>query len=255
MTARSERNPEVVTLHRRPGQKARDEQAQDEQRGRFFARVRHADANLGARRKSWSGFAPPTSVPARTASCCSSSITSSTCTRGCAKSPRTWCHPRTGAPGRSCSPFRRWHSSKGGRFSMTCARSGSIRMDSVSLTPLPQTIALAAYAHYQLVERATVGLVGYLWFFERMPRLFYPLWSDVMPARRRPRKGAARAGAKAPSSTRRAISRWRIAAGRSCAGRAISVSRRRACTTPRSCSRPWSTRPCSAPSGATAGAG
>src|SRR5882672_10173999 len=50
--------------------------------------------------------------------------------------------------------------------------------DSVSLTPLPQTIALAAYAHYQLVERATVGLVGYLWFFERMPRLVYPLWSD-----------------------------------------------------------------------------
>lgn len=49
-------------------------------------------------------------------------------------------------------------------------------MDSVSLTPLPQTIALAAYAHYQLVERATVGLVGYLWFFERMPRLLYPLW-------------------------------------------------------------------------------
>jgi hypothetical protein len=49
-------------------------------------------------------------------------------------------------------------------------------MDSVSLTPLPQTIAMAAYAHYQLVERATVGLVGYLWFFERMPRLFYPLW-------------------------------------------------------------------------------
>jgi hypothetical protein len=52
-------------------------------------------------------------------------------------------------------------------------------MDSVSLTPLPQTIALAAYAHYQLVERATVGLVGYLWFFERMPRLVYPLWSDA----------------------------------------------------------------------------
>jgi hypothetical protein len=50
--------------------------------------------------------------------------------------------------------------------------------DSVSLTPLPQTIALAAYAHYQLVERAAVGLVGYLWFFERIPRLFYPLWSD-----------------------------------------------------------------------------
>src|SRR5690349_16310746 len=52
-------------------------------------------------------------------------------------------------------------------------------MDSVSLTPLPQTIAMAAYAHYQLVERATVGLVGYLWFFERMPRLFYPLWSTA----------------------------------------------------------------------------
>ncbi len=52
-------------------------------------------------------------------------------------------------------------------------------MDSVSLTPLPQTIALAAYAHYQLVERATVGLVGYLWFFERMPRLVYPLWGDA----------------------------------------------------------------------------
>jgi hypothetical protein len=52
-------------------------------------------------------------------------------------------------------------------------------MDGVSLTPLPQTIALAAYAHYQLVERAAVGLVGYLWFFDRMPRLFYPLWSDA----------------------------------------------------------------------------
>lgn len=51
-------------------------------------------------------------------------------------------------------------------------------LDSVSLTPLPQTIALAAYAHYQLVERAAVGLVGYLWFFERMPRLLYPLWSS-----------------------------------------------------------------------------
>src|SRR6188508_1453119 len=51
-------------------------------------------------------------------------------------------------------------------------------MDSVSLTPLPQTIALAAYAHYQLVERATVGLVGYLWFFDRMPRLFYPIWTE-----------------------------------------------------------------------------
>jgi len=51
-------------------------------------------------------------------------------------------------------------------------------LDSVSLTPLPQTIALAAYAHYQLVERAAVGLVGYLWFFERMPRLVYPLWRE-----------------------------------------------------------------------------
>ncbi len=51
-------------------------------------------------------------------------------------------------------------------------------VDSVSLTPLPQTIALAAYAHYQVVERAAVGLVGYLWFFERMPRLLYPLWNE-----------------------------------------------------------------------------
>ena len=51
-------------------------------------------------------------------------------------------------------------------------------MESVSLTPLPQTIALAAYAHYQLVGRAAVGLVGYLWFFERMPRLVYPLWVE-----------------------------------------------------------------------------
>lgn len=55
-------------------------------------------------------------------------------------------------------------------------------LDSVSLTPLPQTIALAAYAHYQLVERATVGLVGYLWFFERMPRLVYPLWRESCTA-------------------------------------------------------------------------
>ena len=52
-------------------------------------------------------------------------------------------------------------------------------LDSVSLTPLPQTIALAAYAHYQLVERAAVGLVGYLWFFERMPRVLYPLWHQA----------------------------------------------------------------------------
>src|SRR4051812_18970195 len=52
-------------------------------------------------------------------------------------------------------------------------------LDSVSLTPLPQTIAMAAYAHYQLVERATVGLVGYLWFFERMPRLVYPSWIEA----------------------------------------------------------------------------
>jgi hypothetical protein len=51
-------------------------------------------------------------------------------------------------------------------------------VDSVSLTPLPQTIAMAAYAHYQVVERAAVGLVGYLWFFERMPRLLYPLWNE-----------------------------------------------------------------------------
>jgi hypothetical protein len=55
-------------------------------------------------------------------------------------------------------------------------------LDSVSLTPLPQTTALAAYAHYQLVERATVGLVGYLWFFERMPRLVYPLWRESCKA-------------------------------------------------------------------------
>jgi hypothetical protein len=55
-------------------------------------------------------------------------------------------------------------------------------LDSVSLTPLPQTIALAAYAHYQLVERAAVGLVGYLWFFERMPRVLYPLWRDSAQA-------------------------------------------------------------------------
>src|SRR6476469_2213189 len=51
-------------------------------------------------------------------------------------------------------------------------------LDSVSLTPLPQTIALAAYAHYQLVERGAVGRVGYLWFFERMPRLVYPVWRE-----------------------------------------------------------------------------
>ena len=55
---------------------------------------------------------------------------------------------------------------------------GISSLDSVSLTPLPQTIALEAYAHYQLTERGTVGLVGYLWFFERMPRLCYPAWND-----------------------------------------------------------------------------
>ena len=51
-------------------------------------------------------------------------------------------------------------------------------LESVSLTPLPQTIALEAYAHFQLQEREAVGLVGYLWFFERMPRLLYPLWNE-----------------------------------------------------------------------------
>jgi hypothetical protein len=56
---------------------------------------------------------------------------------------------------------------------------GRTSLDSVSLTPLPQTIAMSAYAHYQLVERAAVGLVGYLWFFERMPRLIYPRWVDA----------------------------------------------------------------------------
>jgi hypothetical protein len=56
---------------------------------------------------------------------------------------------------------------------------GLSSLDSVSLTPLPQTIAMAAYAHYQLVERAAVGLVGYLWFFERMPRVLYPLWHEA----------------------------------------------------------------------------
>lgn len=56
---------------------------------------------------------------------------------------------------------------------------GISSLDSVSLTPLPQTIAIEAYSHYQLTERATVGLVGYLWFFERMPRIFYPLWSEA----------------------------------------------------------------------------
>jgi hypothetical protein len=67
---------------------------------------------------------------------------------------------------------------QGGLFLEDLRALGINSLDRVSLTPLPQTIALAAYAHYQLVERATVGLVGYLWFFERMPRLFYPLWAE-----------------------------------------------------------------------------
>lgn len=52
-------------------------------------------------------------------------------------------------------------------------------LDSFSLTPLPQTIAMEAYAHFQLVERPVVRLVGYLWFFERMPRIVYPLWHEA----------------------------------------------------------------------------
>jgi hypothetical protein len=67
---------------------------------------------------------------------------------------------------------------QGGSFLEDLRSLGIHSLDRVSLTPLPQTIALAAYAHYQLMERATVGLVGYLWFFERMPRLFYPLWIE-----------------------------------------------------------------------------
>jgi hypothetical protein len=75
-------------------------------------------------------------------------------------------------------------------------------MDSVSLTPLPQTIAMAAYAHYQLVERATVGLVGYLWFFERIPRLFYPLWSAACQRAHVPERAlqALTAGARVDAS-------------------------------------------------------
>ncbi len=67
---------------------------------------------------------------------------------------------------------------QGGSFLEDLRALGIHSLDRVSLTPLPQTIALAAYAHYQLMERAAVGLVGYLWFFERMPRLFYPLWVE-----------------------------------------------------------------------------
>jgi len=52
-------------------------------------------------------------------------------------------------------------------------------LDSFSLTPLPQTIAMEAYAHFQLVERPVVRLVGYLWFFERMPRIVFPFWHDA----------------------------------------------------------------------------
>ncbi len=67
---------------------------------------------------------------------------------------------------------------QGGCFLEDLRTLGIHSLDRVSLTPLPQTIAITAYAHYQLQERATVGLVGYLWFFERMPRLFYPLWAE-----------------------------------------------------------------------------
>ena len=116
-------------------------------------------------------------------------------------------------------------------------------LDSVSLTPLPQTIAMAAYAHYQLVERATVGLVGYLWFFERMPRLVYPLWNEAC------RRGgvadkALRAlaqGAVRRSGARHA-GRQLLPADRAPAARPGS-RHARACTTRPSCSRPWWTRP------------
>src|SRR3954470_13522565 len=78
-------------------------------------------------------------------------------------------------------------------------------MDSVSLTPLPQTIALAAYAHYQLVERAAVGLVGYLWFFERMPRLVYPLWRESCQAGGVPDKALRALGEGAVSDATRDV--------------------------------------------------
>jgi hypothetical protein len=78
-------------------------------------------------------------------------------------------------------------------------------LDSVSLTPLPQTIALAAYAHYQLVERAAVGLVGYLWFFERMPRLVYPLWRESCQAGGVPEKALRALGEGAISEPARDV--------------------------------------------------
>ena len=99
-------------------------------------------------------------------------------------------------------------------------------LDSVSLTPLPQTIAMAAYAHYQLVERATVGLVGYLWFFERMPRLVYPLWSDSCRRGGVPDKALRALAQGAVRRLRCATRRSPTAAGRSCDGRATSASRR-----------------------------
>ena len=64
MTVRGERNPEVVTLLNDARQKALTKNGlSDEQRGRFFARVRHADAHLDARQSAASGSATRTPMP------------------------------------------------------------------------------------------------------------------------------------------------------------------------------------------------
>ena len=80
-------------------------------------------------------------------------------------------------------------------------------LDSVSLTPLPQTIALAAYAHYQLVERATVGLVGLPVVLRAHAAARVSAVERVVQARWRARQGRCARSPKARWSSRRATCR------------------------------------------------
>src|SRR6187402_3823207 len=177
MTVRSERNPEVVTLHRdrtkTPGNNRLRMNSADvfslefdmltrtSQLGKILERFRATEIGAGTHRQLLLELNHVINVHSRLREVAADTVP-----------PEDWAswHELLAVPALAFE--------QGRSFLDDLRALGLNSMESVSLTPLPQTIALAAYAHYQLVERATVGLVGYLWFFERMPRLFYPLWAE-----------------------------------------------------------------------------
>ena len=208
------------------------DQGTDEQRGRLFARIRHADADVFARESA-------RAVPARISK----------------RVPRQLCwaqsrHQRafaTARSGRGRGATQDWTSwadllavplafEQGDPSSTTFVRSGSIPRQ--RLAEAAAADIASRVAQYQLVERARLG------------------WSGTCGSSSACRGCSTRSGVRpacvvaspsAPSrrctwahaSMHRAICRSPIAAARSCAGRATWVSPPRACMTPRNCSPRW----------------